>query len=350
MEGRFSCYIIFTEENECIKITHDQFKSVVQSFAEKIQILKELARISVQSTFKVDIRRNIIALMESTTEVRAKFPAFFNYNAKPKSVQEPEPVIEKTVEAPKQETTKESSEPVQAPDLKSSVDTLNSNILKTLYQMRVDFSNQVLETVRNKQQKCTEATSFLKRMRKEDNEAFEEHLQKVLKQENLGIKKVQYQTYIGGLDGDSREGWGICYSSGWGEWIYGFFKNDQRNGLIHVDRVDGRRMIGHYTDGNRDGYREKYYATGCFFTGNYKEGKRSGKGVYYHEDGDMYDGEWNENFKEGYGEFYYGVSKELESYCGAWKKDQYDGIGKLTYKDGSVMDGEWEKGQFWGEA
>jgi hypothetical protein len=55
---------------------------------------------------------------------------------------------------------------------------------------------------------------------------------------------------------------------------------------------DGRKYVGEYKDGKRNGQGTYTYPDGRKYVGEYKDGKRNGQGTYTFPSGDKYVGEW----------------------------------------------------------
>ena len=86
---------------------------------------------------------------------------------------------------------------------------------------------------------------------------------------------------------------------------------------------------------------EKIYENGRKYIGQFKNGKREGYGIMYFPDGGRYEGKWENDLAHGKGIEYY---QNGDRYEGNYFKDEEDGEGIYYYKNGDRIMGNYKNG------
>ena len=86
---------------------------------------------------------------------------------------------------------------------------------------------------------------------------------------------------------------------------------------------------------------EKIYENGRKYIGQFKNGKREGYGIMYFPDGGRYEGNWENDLAHGKGIEYY---QNGDRYEGNYFKDEEDGEGVYYYNNGDRIMGNYKNG------
>ena len=86
---------------------------------------------------------------------------------------------------------------------------------------------------------------------------------------------------------------------------------------------------------------EKIYENGRKYIGQFKNGKREGYGIMYFPDWGRYEGNWENGLAHGKGIEYY---QNGDRYEGNYFKDEEDGEGVYYYKNGDRIMGNYKNG------
>ena len=91
---------------------------------------------------------------------------------------------------------------------------------------------------------------------------------------------------------------------------------------------------------------EKVYKNGRKYIGQFKNGKREGYGIMFFPDGGRYEGNWKDDLADGKGIEYYSNGDRYE---GDYYKDEEDGNGVYYYKNGDRIMGDYRNGKMVGK-
>ena len=95
-------------------------------------------------------------------------------------------------------------------------------------------------------------------------------------------------------------------------------------------------------DGSISQIEEKVYENGRKYIGQFKNGKREGYGIMFFPDGGRYEGNWENDLAHGKGIEYY---KDGDRYEGEYFEDEEDGEGVYYYKNGDRIMGNYKNGK-----
>ena len=96
------------------------------------------------------------------------------------------------------------------------------------------------------------------------------------------------------------------------------------------------------SDGPISQIEEKVYENGRKYIGQFKNGKREGYGIMFFPDGGRYEGNWENDLAHGKGIEYY---KDGDRYEGEYFEDEEDGEGVYYYKNGDRIMGNYKNGK-----
>jgi hypothetical protein len=94
-------------------------------------------------------------------------------------------------------------------------------------------------------------------------------------------------------------------------------------------------------DGSISQIEEKVYENGRKYIGQFKNGKREGYGIMFFPDGGRYEGNWDNDLANGKGIEYY---RNGDRYEGEYVKDEEDGEGVYYYSNGDRLMGNYRNG------
>ena len=83
---------------------------------------------------------------------------------------------------------------------------------------------------------------------------------------------------------------------------------------------DGRKYVGEWKDGNRNGQGTFTYSNGDRHIGTYKDDKKHGQGTFTYSNGDSYEGTYKDDKKHGQGTYTFSNGEVL---AGEWKDQKY---------------------------
>ena len=99
---------------------------------------------------------------------------------------------------------------------------------------------------------------------------------------------------------------------------------------------------GFLNNGSISQMEEKIYENGRKYIGQFKNGKREGYGIMFFPDGGRYEGNWENDLAHGKGIEYYNNGDRYE---GEYFKDEEDGEGIYYYKNGDRIMGNYKNGK-----
>ncbi len=88
--------------------------------------------------------------------------------------------------------------------------------------------------------------------------------------------------------------------------------NMKNNGQI-IEKIyeNGRKYIGQFKNGIREGYGIMFFPDGGRYEGNWENGLAHGKGIEYYKNGDRFEGEYYKDEEDGEGVYYYSNGDRL---------------------------------------
>ena len=105
--------------------------------------------------------------------------------------------------------------------------------------------------------------------------------------------------------------------------------------LVSCRPVCGKKYVGEFKDGYRNGQGTHTWSEGSMYVGKYKDGKRNGQGIHTWSEGDKYVGEFKDGMRSGQGTYTFSDGKK---YVGEWKDGKrsngttYDNKGNMIAK------------------
>ena len=153
------------------------------------------------------------------------------------------------------------------------------------------------------------------------------------------FKAERYRSTNKGLEVFRDGNWEKCNNREWGEtfdekyfkeYYYlckcGFYGNE----------------IDFLNNGSISQIEEKVYENGRKYIGQFKNGKREGYGIMFFPDGGRYEGNWENDLAHGKGIEYY---INGDRYEGEYFRDEEDGEGVYYYKNGDRIMGNYKNGK-----
>lgn len=151
--------------------------------------------------------------------------------------------------------------------------------------------------------------------------------------------------YVGEYKNGKPHGRGIIYfysptiKTYEGTWVNGV---EEGEGTILWS--NGDKFVGHFKNGNMDGFFTCYYVDGRLYEGNYQNNLPHGKGKMTYPDNDKYnrkyyEGEFTSGVIQGTGKM---VWNDGDWYYASWVNGQRNGKGELHYADGRKFVGSYK--------
>ncbi len=109
-----------------------------------------------------------------------------------------------------------------------------------------------------------------------------------------------------------------------GKQYVGHFQNGEINGWGVLDFSNGNQFEGEFREGDLHGHGTCKWSSGAVYTGNLQNGKKDGQGTYTWLNGDTYEGEWVNDKMHGKGTLkyayhvYQGDFRDGKFWSGTW--------------------------------
>ena len=84
-----------------------------------------------------------------------------------------------------------------------------------------------------------------------------------------------------------------------------FLNNSFISQMVEIIYENGRKYIGQFKNGKREGYGIMYFPDGGRYEGNWENDLAHGKGIEYYQNGDRYEGNYFKDEEDGEGVYYY---------------------------------------------
>lgn len=149
------------------------------------------------------------------------------------------------------------------------------------------------------------------------------------------MKWTDGKKYVGEFKNGLRNGKGTFYFAN-GCTYTGEYVNDKPNGYGTETFTNGDRYEGNYANGFRNGKGCYYYANGCSHKGEYVNDKKCGFGTETFTNGNRYEGNYENNLRNGKGTFYFANGC---TYTGEFVDDKRHGFGTETFTNGDKYEG-----------
>jgi hypothetical protein len=117
--------------------------------------------------------------------------------------------------------------------------------------------------------------------------------------------------------------------------------NYHGKGTLYLGSGEETKYVGHFKEGDYDGYGTIYSKDGSKYEGDWRVGLRHGYGIM-HLPKDRYEGGFKDGMYDGYGVFY---CENGDVYDGMWKNNTLNGNAVITSKNGWIFEGGFEDGK-----
>ena len=107
------------------------------------------------------------------------------------------------------------------------------------------------------------------------------------------------------FNGNYRFIYYLCKCGFFSENEYDFINNDPISQIEEKVYENGRKYIGQFKNGKREGYGIMFFPDGGRYEGNWDNDLANGKGIEYYRNGDRYEGEYFKDEEDGEGVYYY---------------------------------------------
>jgi len=139
-------------------------------------------------------------------------------------------------------------------------------------------------------------------------------------------------------------GWGSAFAQSNLPACQGSAKSRWSNCFGTATFPDGRKYVGEFKDGNRNGQGTYTFPDGRKYVGEFKDGNRNGQGTYTFPDGRKYVGEFKDGNLNGQGTYNYANGA---THVGEHKDGKPNGQGTEYASNGSIINqGIWADGSF----
>jgi hypothetical protein len=127
----------------------------------------------------------------------------------------------------------------------------------------------------------------------------------------------------------------VKYRNSKGDFYFGDYKNEMRNGKGVNLFPNGDIYSGEYRFGMRNGKGIDFYSNEVVYSGQFVNGKKNGKGMYFYPEGRIHSGEVREGMLNGKGMLLY---PDRMIYSGLYRNGKDYGSGRMYYPDGRIED------------
>jgi hypothetical protein len=171
-----------------------------------------------------------------------------------------------------------------------------------------------------------------------NGELYEGNINTKIEYDGIGVLTyADGRKYVGSFKDGLRNG-SATYTFSDGRKYIGEFRNDIVSGQGSVSYPDGSKYEGEWKNGTYDGQGTYVYNDETKYVGHWKDGKKNGQGLISYPDGSQYVGEWLDSEFNGQGTFIY---KDSSKYVGEWKSSTRNGQGTMTFANGNKFVGDW---------
>ena len=154
------------------------------------------------------------------------------------------------------------------------------------------------------------------------------------------FRAKRYRRTNEGLEVFSDGNWKKCNNRKFGETFNGRYV--RKDYLCKCGFCVDELAYDMLNDGSISQIEEKVYENGRKYIGQFKNGKREGYGIIFFPDGGRYEGNWENDLAHGKGIEYY---KDGDRYEGEYFRDEEDGEGVYYYKNGDRIMGNYKNGK-----
>jgi hypothetical protein len=141
-------------------------------------------------------------------------------------------------------------------------------------------------------------------------------------------------TYLGEIEGDKTNGFGIFYSSN-KDIFKGIWKNDVACGIGGYKSKEFS-LMGYWENNKQNSFGIYFIKKSkTYYEGEFNNGKKEGNGILLIDNG-KYEGVFKNDKINGIGSFYF---KDERIYHGEWVDNKMEGIGLLKWNDGRKYEG-----------